>query len=246
MPKLLHLSLSIALAGSLCAASAQAQRGMRAGGSRVSAPIAVRSAPAQTVRLSGRNGVVTLSPFFSPGFPVSPFTFSTFGVPGFGFDYVHLAAITRGLTPSNFRAFFPRRHVRGSTPFFPILFPLDPVMSPIVLVQQPPLEVGPPEVDEEDVAPPPPPRTRYREAPPVPQEEAAPLPPPAPNQDTGEYVLVKRDGSLLFAVAFSARGDQLVYVTREGLRKSFPVAQLDPGATRQMNEQRGTSIQLPQ
>lgn len=66
-----------------------------------------------------------------------------------------------------------------------------------------------------------------------------------PLRDVGEFVLVRRDGRLLFAVAFSAEGDQLIYITREGVRRSLPLAELDIEATRRMNEERGTTLRLP-
>ena len=47
-----------------------------------------------------------------------------------------------------------------------------------------------------------------------------------------------------FASAFSIVGDQLRYVTPEGIRHSVPMAEMDPDATQQMNEARGTTVQL--
>ncbi len=67
-----------------------------------------------------------------------------------------------------------------------------------------------------------------------------PLPPEQP-----EYVFVRQDGSLIFAVAYSLINDRLQYVTAEGLRRTIPLNTLDLGATQQFNEQRGVSIRLP-
>ena len=67
-----------------------------------------------------------------------------------------------------------------------------------------------------------------------------PLPPEQP-----EYVFVRQDGSLIFAVAYSLINDRLQYVTAEGLRRTIPLNTLDFGATQQFNEQRGVSIRLP-
>jgi hypothetical protein len=71
---------------------------------------------------------------------------------------------------------------------------------------------------------------------------AEPQPPPP---EVGQFVLVRLDGQVVFAVAFTAVDGRLTYVTREGLRRSFPVAELDKDATRQMNDANGDSIALP-
>jgi len=60
-----------------------------------------------------------------------------------------------------------------------------------------------------------------------------------------EYVFVKRDGSLIFAVAYSWINDRLQYVTAEGIRRTVPRNTLDLDATQQFNDQRGVPIQRP-
>jgi hypothetical protein len=60
----------------------------------------------------------------------------------------------------------------------------------------------------------------------------------------GDFILIRRDGRILFASAFSITGDQLRYVTPEGIRRSLPMSDLDADATQQMNEARGTTVQL--
>ena len=67
---------------------------------------------------------------------------------------------------------------------------------------------------------------------------------PLPPEQT-EYVFVRQDGSLIFAVAYSLINDRLQYVTAEGLRRTIPLNTLDFAATQQFNEQRGVSIRLP-
>lgn len=67
---------------------------------------------------------------------------------------------------------------------------------------------------------------------------------PLPPEQT-EYVFVRQDGSLIFAVAYSLINDRLQYVTAEGLRRTIPLNTLDFTATQQFNEQRGVSIRLP-
>jgi hypothetical protein len=75
----------------------------------------------------------------------------------------------------------------------------------------------------------------------------APAPPPAPEPpiDTSEYVFVRRDGGLLFAVAYSWDNGTLRYVTSDGVRKSVALESLDINATQQFNEQRGLSFRVP-
>ena len=68
---------------------------------------------------------------------------------------------------------------------------------------------------------------------------ASPLP------DAAEYVFVRRDGGLLFAVAYSWDNGMLRYVTRDGFRRSVTQDALDLDATQQFNEQRGLSFRLP-
>ena len=107
-------------------------------------------------------------------------------------------------------------------------------------MQQPPIViVQPPPAVEESTEWPPHSRSPQREE--VRQPERAPDPP----RELEEIVLVRRDGTLLFAVAFSSAGGQLTYITREGLRRSLSLADLDLESTRRWNEERGTTLRLP-
>jgi hypothetical protein len=74
-------------------------------------------------------------------------------------------------------------------------------------------------------------------------EPQTPAPPPP---ELGQLILVRRDGQVLLAVAFTTNRGQLTYITRDGTRRSFPVSELDKDATRQMNEANGTSVSLPE
>jgi len=66
-----------------------------------------------------------------------------------------------------------------------------------------------------------------------------------PSEPIYEFVFVKRDGTKIFAVAYSLTKDKVQYVTREGLRRSLPLDSLDFGATQKSNEERGNSVNLP-
>jgi hypothetical protein len=74
--------------------------------------------------------------------------------------------------------------------------------------------------------------------------QAAP-PPEAPLRDVGEFVLIKRDGAQILAIGFTRQGDHIVYITQQGLRRSLPLIDLDPTATEQANDDRGTPLRLP-
>jgi len=80
-------------------------------------------------------------------------------------------------------------------------------------------------------------------APSEPYSASDELQPPPP--EVGQFILVRLDGQVVFAAAFTAVDGRLTYVTPEGLRRSFPVSELDKQATRQMNDANGTSISLP-
>jgi hypothetical protein len=71
------------------------------------------------------------------------------------------------------------------------------------------------------------------------------LGPPAPQSDVPEYVFVKRDGTVFFAVAYSWEHGSLRYVSSEGLRRTLEREQLDLDATQQFNEQRGMVFRAP-
>ena len=173
---------------------------------------------------------------------------NTSGVPGLGFDFPHLAAIS-GALRSNPSSHFDRRGHRGDDFFVPILFGgypyyyddfgyAQPEQQPIqqsqpqpqiIVIQQPvPAQQGADSGadrgnDSASVSTP---------------QPAAPVP------DVGNFILVRRDGRILFASVFSVVGAQLQYVTPEGVRHTLAMADLDADATRQMNEARGTTVEL--
>src|SRR5258708_5275674 len=67
---------------------------------------------------------------------------------------------------------------------------------------------------------------------------------PAPREND-EFVFVRRDGTVFFAVAYSWENGTLRYVTSEGLRRTVKQDALDMGATQQFNEQRGVIFRAP-
>jgi len=152
--------------------------------------------------------------------------------PGLGFDETHLA-LTRGRTNG--------RHRRNNfnSGFFPFFDGGFFVPAPAVVEQAPANEVQEESVDAEPqqrVQ-----RVRVRESAPVVSERRS----PEPQRETEQYVFVRRDGTVFFAVAYSWDSGMLRYVTQEGLRRSVAGDALDLGATQQFNEQLGLSFHAP-
>ena len=91
--------------------------------------------------------------------------------------------------------------------------------QPIVVVQQPSASQAPPLAEQ--------------------------VPPAPPLPDAGQFTLVMRDGAQVEAVAFTRGNDQIIYITREGTRRTIPLSNLDIDATVRINQERGTPLQLP-
>jgi hypothetical protein len=169
-----------------------------------------------------------------PVFPNGGFSTGGNPVPGLGFDYPHYFAVH----PNAGRHF--RRDSGFVIPFLDGGFYL-PV--PMYADQGPD---GPPPDDVEAAnqpGPPPPPdqsSTRESDRSLINRMRSEPLPP-----EQTEYVFVRQDGSLIFAVAYTVINDRLQYVTSEGIRRTVPLNTLDIGATQQFNDQRGVPIRLP-
>ncbi len=240
----------------LCASQGEAQ-GRRMRTRVVSAP-----AGTQVIRTSDGNSgnfnptVSTLN----SGNSAERLLLGDFPVPGLGFDFTHLAARNRNLgaraaiDPATQHRLALERQLRRDAPravapAFPVV--LNTIVVNVNVAPQPPVViVQEPEPDPDyDLE-----RARYverlerlerREL-----DAVAPIPTyEPPLRESDELVLIRRDGALLFAVAFTVRPDatgdpRLVYITREGHRRSVAVAELDLPATRDMNEARGTSLQL--
>ena len=239
---MLKAGLAVALALASCA-GAQAQSRARPGTAvRVLQPSAARMVRTQQTQLTASQfagDVIVLSEPSLLSLDVLPIR--TFPVPGLGFDFAHLAAISRNFKVSDFSVLSTAQRLALTQPLTPIVPFAVPFFSapaqvivvpgPVVVIQQATAPAEPVEV----VA-------RARPVEPRGSPEASRAPEP---HDVGEFVLVRRDGRLVFAVAFSTQGDQLTYVTREGVRRSLPLVELDIETTRRMNEERGTTIHLP-
>lgn len=60
-----------------------------------------------------------------------------------------------------------------------------------------------------------------------------------------EFVFVERDGTRIYAVAYSFLNDKLQYVTKQGVRRTVALDSLDLDATQKQNEDLGNTINLP-
>lgn len=154
-------------------------------------------------------------------------------VPGLGFDMTHLAA-TRGP-----EAVGAGHHRRQQSVLFPFIDGGFFLPSPPVIVEEAAAPESQQEENVESELAEAPRRVRVMQATPAPPkvEEASGVP-----RQTEEFVFVRRDGTVFFAVAYAWENEALRYVTSEGLRRSVPRETLDLNATQQFNEQRGLSF----
>jgi hypothetical protein len=155
--------------------------------------------------------------------------------PGLGFDMAHLAAVHG---PGAVGA--GHHHRRSFGAFFPFFD--GGFFLPQTVVEEVPVEETQAAENVGVDSPEPARRERYyRESEPAPTIQNNPAPPP----ENSQYVFVRRDGSVIFAVAYSFESGSLRYVTSEGQRRSLALDSLDLDATRLFFEQRGLSFRLP-
>jgi hypothetical protein len=167
---------------------------------------------------------------------VAEFSGDSGSVPGLGFDYSHVAA-TR---PNTVNGRHPRNDGAVLFPFFDGGGYFVPTGPGVVDAQGETQQAE--DADGEDSAPADRP-ARGRRVDRLPVMPA--LGPPAPQPDVPEYVFVRRDGTVFFAVAYSWERGSLRYVSSEGLRRSVARDTLDLDATQQFNEQRGMTFRSP-
>jgi hypothetical protein len=183
--------------------------------------------PARSYPVSSRpvyaHGGLTNDSFDDGGYPV----------PGLGFDYVHYAAVHPRAFEHNFRG-------AGIVPFLGgggLYVPFGYYGEPASVVEQP--EEAATETEQAAVEGPD--HTAAVVAAPAREYSTARFPSaPAP-----EFIFVRRDGTVFFAVAYSWVNGSLQYITQDGLRKIAPLTTLDLDATSQFNEQRGVSFRSP-
>lgn len=168
------------------------------------------------------------------------------GAPGFGFDFTHLAALNSNfgekafIDPVTQQDIALAEQLARSTPPFAGGFipfwgdagyaePVEEEAQPqqqqpqVIVLQQPVPATGEASSSSAEAAP---------------AEQQVPLP------DVGEFTLVLRNGNKIKAVAFTRQRDQIVYITKDGARGSFPTTDLDTAATEQLNQDHGTPLHL--
>jgi hypothetical protein len=213
---------------------------------RVSAPVAAR--PSNHVAVAthmapGGGHIRTSSPnriVANPRFGNSNFVSND--VPGLGFDYPHLAAVgpKHG---RNGRGFGFRQTV-------PFGFGGYLITSPEIVVENPQaVEEAQETADQGDLD------AEFQAAQAqayragqqsVARQQAPPPSPPAPEPapDPASYVFVMRDGTMVFAVAYTWENGTLRYVTPEGQRRSLAADSLDVNATTKFNESQGLNFHV--
>jgi hypothetical protein len=173
--------------------------------------------------------------------PVNSLPDFTGAVPGLGFDFVHYAAVHPGLNNRG------RRNIgrQGFFPFFDGGFLLPYAGGYLDADDQPgPYDTAPqaaasgPGPDDDVTAAR---RSQAYAAQPVSAYDVV----VEPQKPSEQYVFVRRDGSVFFAVAYSWEAGNLYYVTQEGLRRSVARDALDLDATQQFNQQRGLTFLAP-
>jgi hypothetical protein len=224
-------------AGAVSAPVAAAHVSAPTGAHPVSHVVVATHPTAGHVRTSSPNRIVSLNPNFANS------SFVSNNVPGLGFDYPHLAAVSpkNGQLGRSFR-------FRQTVPFG---FGGYLITSPEIYVENPQAveEAQETAADQGDADA----QAQFEAAQmqayragqqSMAPHAAPPEPAPEPAADPSSYVFVMRDGGLVFAVAYSWENGTLRYVTPEGQRKSVAADSLDMDATTQFNESRGLNFRV--
>jgi hypothetical protein len=221
------------------------------------APVTSSHTGARTTQRHQQSGEIRNSvagranPGVSPA--VKSFDFDeTSGVPGLGFDFTHLAAVNRGRTNDASEHFGHHGHPGQGAGFFVAIpfgvggysYAVDDQVSdqPEQEAEQQPDQRTEQQRDRqsENQAQSPPQNMVAQQ----PISSEAPDATETPVPDIGDFILVRRDGRIVFASLFSVIGKQVRYITPEGTRRTLALADLDSDATQQMNEARGTTVRL--
>jgi hypothetical protein len=220
------------------AGSAPARVAVRAGaqgGARVGTPVGRAGTSGRVIRGGNRTNFGNRANLGSNGTDFNGTSFQN--VPGLGFDYPHLAAVNGNRRGHGDRFDGAPFGFGGFLLDSPGLIEVpngDSGVSGDQIANDPPL----PSEDGTDVAAEPR-RPRY------PREPVQPEAAPAPPQDVQQYVLVRQDGGVVFAVAYTWQNGTLRYITPDGLRHTIKRDALDVNATQQFNEQRGLNFEAP-
>ena len=164
-------------------------------------------------------------------------------VPGLGFDAVHVAA-TRGNRTGVGR---DRDHDRNRRNEFGVLFPFFDgggyyvPTGPDISGDVPGDGQAVDDAEDQGLGP----DDRPYDRAPRGSANRPPMEQPGPQANVPEYVFVRRDGTVFFAVAYSWDQGSLRYISTEGTRRSVSRDTLDLKATEEFNEQRGLTFRSP-
>jgi hypothetical protein len=166
-------------------------------------------------------------------------------VPGLGFDYSYLAAIDSDLGVKAFidpatelRLAAAERVLRDTRGFAtPGYYLLDGGAEYVVPAETPPQQAPQPTVIVLQ-QPPAAQQTAAQPAPAAAPQSSPPLP------DVSQFTLVLRSGGQIQVIALTRTNDRVVYITADGARHTIALADIDAAATRSVNEERGTPLQL--
>lgn len=197
---------------------------------------------------SGSNTSVAV---FNPDTGTTTFQDFTGQVPGLGFDFAHLAAINGNLAEKALidpatqaeialaerlnrgrvggSAFF-LSDFGGGAPVYEAPEAQPQAAPQIIIVQQPAAATASAPV-------------AAATAPAAPQVEEEPVAVKSATE-ASDFLFVLKSGVMVAAVAFTRQGDQLVYVTKEGNRRTMSVSTIDSEATTQVNAARGVPLKL--
>jgi hypothetical protein len=87
--------------------------------------------------------------------------------------------------------------------------------------------------------------TRYQSPPYGDAGDSQYTPPAPPAAGPSDWVLVRKDGGLIFSNAFTVQRGQVNYIDSKGILRKVMLADLDLAATRKFNEELGLTISLP-
>jgi hypothetical protein len=162
------------------------------------------------------------------------YSYDAYPAPGLGFDFVHYAAVHPNMRNVHFKGagIVP---IFGGGFYFPGGGNAEPETADNQYLAARQNEFPPPSTDVGES------ETLMDEVPSVPYVQSKPTPVPS----STEYIFVRRDGSVFFAVAYSWVNGNLQYVTQDGFRKLASLSALDLDATAQFNEQRGVAFHSP-
>ncbi|MGH9790937.1 MAG: hypothetical protein ACRD5W_06985 [Candidatus Acidiferrales bacterium] len=257
------LILTVTALALLISDPAEAQRRMRT--RVVSAPQGtqvVRTTPSGAVtNPSGQ--FVSGTPVVTSGNSVERLLNGAFPAPGLGFDFTHHAAINRNLAtralvdPVTQHRLALERQIRRETPVavapaFPVVVNSIVVnvvpQPPVVIIQEPEPEAGRDYIEQARYYEGDAPAAGRRPARSGPRDDQPAAPrffyEPPPQREDDDLVFIRRDGTLISVVAFTARDDRIIYITRDGHRRTLALADLDLAATRDINEARGSLLRL--